>query len=550
MSISLRPYQSDLVTRIYNGWSSGSRNVMAVLPTGGGKSLVVSEIALNAYRQNTALAVIAHRKELVSQMSGHLARRGIRHRLIASTSTISQITGEHRAEFGKSLINPDAACAVVSVDTLVKRATKLVNWLPQVGMWITDECHHLIGNDRVALNKWGKAAAMFPNAYGLGVTATPCRADGNGLGHHADGLFDEMILGPSMRDLIDMGNLCDYQLALPLSDFTISDDAVTPTGDYSPTAMREASKKSHIVGDVVSEYVKHALFKRAICFATDVETANEISAKFNASGITAMSLSAETPPDVRAEYIRRFRDGKTFVLVNVDLFSEGFDCPACEVVIMARPTASLGVFLQQAGRALRPSPSKLYGLIIDHVGNVKRHGLPDKDHYWTLDRRDKRGKSNDPENIPMASCKSCSKPYERFFTVCPHCGAEPPLPAPGGRTIELVDGDLVLLDAAMLAAMRAATVLDSPADIAARVAMAAGSIAGTGAANKQIARIQMQQRLNEALCQWAGRGRALGRSDRELDKRLYLALGIDKHTALALPRADMEKLAITVEGWL
>jgi len=232
------------------------------------------------------------------------------------------------------------------------------------------------------------------------------------------------------------------------------------------------------------------------------------------------------------------------------LFGEGFDVPACEVVIMARPTASLAVYLQQFGRALRPMLGKLYGLIIDHVSNWKRHGYPDKPHYWTMDRRDKRAKrEKDPEDIPLTVCRGCSRPYERCLPSCPRCGWSPPLPEGGGRSIEEIDGDLVLLDRAKLAEMRKAIMLPSPADVGQRVATAAGSNAGKFHIDRQIERIQAQQRLDAAIAQWAGIQRHKGRSDGESYRRFFLTTGVDVLTALSLPRSDMEALASKVEGW-
>lgn len=538
-------YQAQLRADIYAGWQGGNRNMLAVLPTGGGKSVVVSQIIDDGHQQGLTECVIAHRNELVGQMSLHVARRGIKHRVIASNQSVGQIIAEHRSEFdGRSFVNPDARCSVVSVDTLIARKDALKEWSQQVTRWTIDEAHHVLRQ-----NKWGKAVAMFPNAYGLGVTATPKRADGMGLGRHHDGVFDNMVIGPSMRELIDMGALSDYEIAVPASDFTIDDADLAPSGDWSSKKMREASKRSHIVGDVVIEYQRRAAGKRAICFATDVETAGEMAVRFNEAGITAAAVSAKTPSDVRNDYIRRFRDGRITVLVNVDLFGEGFDVPAVEVVIMARPTASLAVYLQQFGRALRVLAGKQYGLVIDHVSNWKRHGFPDKQHVWSLDRREKRAKREpDPEIEDLTACRSCSRPYLRVLPACPYCGEVPPVPE-GGRSIDQIDGDLMLLDRDMLAKLRAAIELEAPDSIGSRVAQAAGDIAGKGAINKQVERIQTQQRLRAAIEQWGGIQRSLGRSDQESYRRFYLALGVDVLTALTQDRRDMERLAEIVEGW-
>ncbi len=477
----------------------------------------------------------------------HVAERGVMHRIIGPQNVVSAIVAKHRNKFGRSFINPSANCSVAGVDTLIARQADLTKWAAQQDFWTVDEAHHLLRG-----NKWGRAVEMFTNARGLGVTASPTRADGMGLGRHADGVFDDMIIGPSSRELMDLGAITDYEYVVPASDFQIDDDAITDSGDFSPKKMRDASKKSHIVGDVVKEYFARAFGKRGIVFATDVETANEIAANFNAIGIPAAAVSAQTPDQVRDDYVERFRDGRLWILVNVDLFGEGFDVPACEVVIMARPTASLAVFLQQAGRALRTFLGKLYGLIIDHVSNYKRHGFPDKRRYWTLDRREKRAKrAADPEEIALTACRNCSRPYEACLPRCPHCNHEPEVTASARGNIEQIDGDLILLDRAKLAELRAAAELEAPADVGRRVSFATGNAYAVKAKiNDQIERIQMQQRLDHAIAVWAGHQRALGRDDQQSYRRFYLTAGVDVLTARSLPRADMEKLAMQIEGWL
>ncbi len=545
MTITLRPDQFNLKVGVYSGWEAGKTNMLAVLPTGGGKSIVMSDIILDKANLGYRQIIMAHRTELVGQMSVHVGRRGIKHRIIAPKNVVRQVIEEHRREFnGFSYVNPTANCSVGGVDTILSRADQLQQWAEQQEHWYIDEAHHVLRN-----NKWGKCVDLFPRALGLGVTATPERADGQGLGIHSDGVFHDMVQGPTMRELINMGALCDYEIVVPESDFEVP-DKVAPSGDYSPQKMREASQKSHIVGDVVKEYIKYAFGKRAIVFATDVETANQISKNFNEQGIRSASVSAKTPTEVRSDYIRRFRDGELTVLVNVDLFGEGFDVPAVEVVIMARPTASLAVFLQQFGRVLRTMFGKQFGLVIDHVSNWKRHGFPDKPRLWTLDRREKRGKKEpDPEDIPLTVCKNCSRPYERFHVACPHCGHEPVV-VTGIRTLEQVDGDLMLLDRATLDQMRKESELPSPADVAQRTAHVAGDYAGQRAAQNQIERIQMQQQLEASINQWAGIQRWKNREDRESHKRFYLATGMTVQQALAEPRAKMETLNNAIQGWI
>lgn len=549
MTIILRPDQASLKQGVYNEWNAGAQNVLAVLPTGGGKSIVTTDIVLDGHNQGMTEVVMAHRNELVSQMSMHVARRGIKHRIIGSASTIAGIVQEHRAEFGRSFVNPDAKCSVGSVQTIVSRMDQLRQWAAQVDRFTGDEGHHFLRD-----NMWGKAANLFTNARGLLVTACPQRADGKGLGRHADGIVDAMVVGQTMRQLIDARSLSDYEFGIPRSDnpLEMDDGDVTEGGDFSPKKMRKASDKSQIVGDVVKEYQARAMGRRAICFAIDVKDSTDIANRFNEAGIPAASVSAKTDVGVRRDMIRRFREGRILVLVNVDLFDEGFDVPACDVVIMARPTASLNKYLQMAGRAMRIDPANpnKVALIIDHVSNFKRHRMPDRPRAWTLDRRDKRAKqAPDPDDIPLTACRECSRPYERVLPRCPYCGAEPPLPAPGSRTPERVDGDLMLLDRETLAQLRAAMTLEAPGDVAERVSHVAGAIAGKGAANRAIERHAAQAALRASIEQWAGIRRHMGEDDRVAHRRFYHATGMTVLHALALPRQEMEAMRATVEGW-
>lgn len=569
MTVILRPDQLDVKHKCYNSWNAGNRNVLNVANTGWGKSVVMSDIVLDFQNSGMKSAVMAHRNELVTQMSSHLAKRGVYHRIVGADKTVAQAVRKHREMFGKSFINPSAPTGVIGVDTLMARKEDLSGWCKQIDLFCIDEAHHTIGNwhvdehgnpvylsdgslkPRVEANKWGKAVQMFTNARGAGFSATPSRADGQGLGWESDGVFHDMVLGPSMRWLIENNNLSDFEIVCPDSDFHIDEDKKGKDGDFTHVEMRKAAKKSKIVGDIVLNYMMYAFGRKAIVFATDVETANEIADKFNASGISAASVHGKSSDTWREQSLDRFKSGAIRVLVNVDLFDEGFDCPDAEVCIMARPTASLAKYLQMVGRVLRYVLGKI-ALIIDHVSNVIRHKLPDKHRVWTLDRREKKAKQfKDPDEIELTRCIGCKRIYEKFRTSCPHCGAEKPLPEPRSRSVDMVEGDLILLDRETLKRMREATVLESAGDIGQRVAAAAGPMAGKGAANRQVEKIQAHELLKETIAIWAGQERAKGYNDREIHKRFYLTLGADVLTALdgSKTRKEMEELTETIQGW-
>jgi len=289
----LRDYQGTLEEQVYRAWNEQQhRNVLAVMPTGAGKT--VSFASILAQHQGVSCA-IAHRQELVGQISMALARFEVRHKIVGPTKVVKYIINEQVRELGQSFYDPNALCAVAGVDTLVRRADKLQHFLNQITLWVQDEAHHVIRN-----NKWGKAAALMPNARGLGVTATPIRADGKGLGRHADGVMDTLVEGPSMRWLIDNGYLTDYRIFAPPSDLDLSNVNVSQaTGDYNPVKLKTAVQESHLVGDVVAHYLRLAPGKQGITFATDVETATQISAQFNQAGVRAEVVSAKTPDKLR-----------------------------------------------------------------------------------------------------------------------------------------------------------------------------------------------------------------------------------------------------------
>lgn len=549
--IILHPYQSDAKQSIYDSWNSGKRYPLLVSGTGSGKSVIMSDIVKDGFQAGMKQAVIAHRNELVTQMSMHIAQRGIPHRIIGSDGTVAQAQRKHYKKFGKSFIDPTASTSVVGVDTLMARRDKLTTWFPQVHRWLGDEWHHAVQG-----NKWGNAIELFTNARGVGVTATPQRADGKGLGAHADGYMDDIITGPSMRFLIDNRYLSEYAVVWPTNDLKrINQEKTSKNGDWSHKTMRKAVEDDgkRIVGNVVQNYIKYAYGRRAIVFATDIKTADEFAEEFNSLGIRAASVNGNSTTSYREQCIDQFESGEINVLINVDLFDEGFDVPACDVIVMARPTASLGKYLQMVGRALRFLPDKV-ALIIDHVGNIVRHGFPDKHRDWSLNRRDKRGShKKDPEQIDLQRCNNveCGLPYEKFRTNCPYCGFEKPLPERKERSIEMVEGDLILLDPAALALMRQNTLLENATDISQRVAIAAGPIAGKAAANRQIEKILAQRELSEVIAQWAAVERLKGYNDREIHKRFYHTTGMDVISSLGSDNTakQFREMKDRIKGW-
>jgi len=561
----LRPYQAKAKSEIYGGWANGATNVLAVLPTGAGKTVLFSDII---HDHKGASCAIAHRQELVSQISLALARDKVRHRIIGPKSVVKLCVNLHMMELGASYYDPNSTCAVAGVDTLVRRTKELGAWLNSVTLCVQDEAHHVLKN-----NKWGTAFAMFPNAKGLGVTATPLRADGKGLGRHVDGLFDIMVLGPTARELINMGYLTEYRIFAPPSDFVRpGQDAIVGDGDFGKAKLKAAGRKSQITGDIVKHYLRIAPGKLGVTFTDSVETAVEVAAKFNAAGVPAAAISANTPNEERIAIMQRFKRRELMQIVNVDLLGEGVDVPAMEVVSMGRATESYALYVQQFGRPLRLLEGKKFALIIDHVGNVQRHGLPDARREWTLDRRDKKGSSLDSDTIPTRTCLImnevtgviCDAVYARIHTVCPVCGDKnKPV---SRKSMEEVDGDLIELDAEVLAAMRGEVddvhisaddfknslpdkelyrqelvskhvpLINQLANVKRFVAKQEVEI------QNHIDRLPAQLILRDAMSWWAGHQRAAGRPDSESFRRFYFKFGVDVLTAQTFNAGDAAEL--------
>lgn len=556
MTPARRPYQVKLNDDIHAAFDRGARTVLAELPTGGGKTVCMAHE--NAEEKGASID-IAHRQELVGQMSVALARNGVRHRIVAPRAVCAAIVRKHMDKVGRSYYDPNAWAGVAGVDTLIRRPPT-DPWFHQIRLWQTDEAHHLLKN-----NKWGKATELFPNARGIGWTATPGRADGYGLGRHADGVMDAMVSGPTMRELIRNGYLTDYRLLCPPSDLDLSNVPITATGDYSAPKLRAAVHKSHITGDIVRTYLQYAKGLKGVTFAVDVEHAQEIAQAFRAAGVRAEIVTAETPDTLRESILRRFEKGEIDQLVNVDLFGEGFDLPAIQCVSMGRPTESFSLFAQQFGRALRlmiadaiarswdaysvserlayiASSGKPYGWIFDHAGNTARHyGPPDKPRLWTLDRRERRGAHHPIDAIPMRTCGDCTAPYERTFQRCPYCGAIPEIT--DRSRPEFVDGDLMELSPEMLASLRGEiNRIDGhfwpPRGMPAPIA---GSVAA-----KHYERQNAQEILRHQIHLWAGWHKHQGQSDSEIYKRFFWGYGTDVMTAQTLGTNDALYLAAQI----
>lgn len=555
----LRPFQKEMDVGLTEAYAAGHKVVMMVLPCGAGKTIVFTHRI--ATFPGISL-VMAHRAELVTQASLTLAKAGIMHRIIGPGTLTKRCARLHMLALGKQFISSNARVICASVQTLDgkdfdMRYPVFANLLPQVGQWICDEGHHLL-----AKNMWGRVVAKMPNAIGLVPTATPERADGKGLGRHADGLVDEMVVGPTQRELIDWGFLTNYEIFSPPSCFDMSEVTVSSaTGDFNKTELRAAAhkQKKKIVGDLVDHYFRWAPNKLALCFVTDLETAANVCTGFNARGVKAAVISSKTDDVMRAQIMKQFGEGYWRVLVNVDILGEGVDVPAVECVILGRPTESFSLFNQQCGRPLRLAEGKNVAIIIDAVGNVQRHArvveYPDgrtlidlSRGSWTLDRREARGSSKgpDPDMLPMSRCSKCTKSYSGLLFICPFCGHDNS-PKPGERTLLNVEGDLTLLTAEDLAGMQG-----KRDQLIADYSAAARKLShvNPAAAMKQhknaenVAKAGKQ--LDNAIRFFGGFYEAHGDTRSSIYRRFSHRYGIDVMTAQGLPTKEAEALTLRI----
>jgi DNA repair protein RadD len=415
--IQLRPYQFAMIDEARAAYRQGNRAVLFQLPTGGGKTVTASTVVHGAAQRGNGTWWLTHRRELAEQASQTFHGLGIPH---------GTVQAGHVSD-------PRALVQVASIQTIVRRLSAL----PAPELIVFDEAHH------IGAASWEAVFNSFPKARILGLTATPWRLDGQGLSKW----FSHMVAGPSVAELIEGGSLSPYRLFAPaIPDL---EGVKTAAGDYQRGALAKAMNKPAIVGDAISHYRKLCPGKRAVAFAAGVENSRAIAEQFRSAGIPAEHVDGSMSDHERDGAVARFRRGETLVLSNADLFGEGFDVPAIEAAILLRPTKSLSLYLQQAGRALRPAEGKAEAIILDHAGNSLSHGLPDDEREWSLADREKRRRA-EALDVPVRQCTECFFVY-RPAPVCPSCGHRPPIRA---REVEVIDGSLEEVSRAEQAAKR------------------------------------------------------------------------------------------------
>ena len=403
--MNLRPYQTELIDAARAHLVAGRRRVLIQAPTGAGKTALTAYMLGQSAARGRRSWFIVHRRELILQSHRAFARAGISAGIIG-------------AGFPTDLRH---LVQIAGIQTLARRHRLLPD--PAIIVW--DEAHH------IAAGQWSEIYAAY-DCHHIGLSATPSRLDGTGLGQW----FDEIVQGPSVSDLIADGWLSPFRLFAPFRPDLSG--VRTRAGDYARDGLEDALDKPSITGDAVSHYRRLADGRRAVVFAVSVEHSRHVAAAFLQAGIRAAHVDGTTPAAERDATMRAFCDGDLRVLCNVDLFGEGVDVPGIECAILLRPTQSLSLYLQQVGRALRPAPGKAEAIILDHAGNALRHGLPDDPRQWSLEGKRRSRRQRDAEDVPVKHCPACFRVLASVARVCP-CGHQF---VPAFREIKTVDGVL------------------------------------------------------------------------------------------------------------
>jgi len=361
---SLRGYQIDNKRKIYEAWQR-CRAVMLQMPTGTGKTRLFVSIARDLHnygvehKRAVRILFLAHRKELIEQISQHVGEKySLAHGLIVA----------------QNMEQKSLPIQIGSVPTMTRR---LERWEDKdFDIIIIDEAHH------VKAKSYKKIIDFYPNAKILGVTATPYRL--NGAGFHPE--FDELIISASVAEFIKSGYLSEYVYysIKPTSDLQREIDRMKLDfqGDYMEKEMMGVMDRDFIRARILSSYQKFANGKKGIVYTISREHNIHLSREFNAVGIKSAAIDSDTPKEEREKLVSKFRNGEIQVLFNVNIFSEGFDCPDVEVIQLARPTRSLAMYLQQVGRGLRPHETKENLIILDNVGLFNKFGFPSARRKW------------------------------------------------------------------------------------------------------------------------------------------------------------------------
>jgi DNA repair protein RadD len=415
--IELRNYQHGAIGNLRVSIGAGNKRVLLQAATGAGKTIIACEMIRLAMNKQKRVIFIAHRKEIINQTSGKLDAFGINHGVIMANH---------------SRVN-NHPVQVASIQTLTRRDK------PPADLIIIDETHLACSASfKEILNHYSGATV-------IGLTATPTRLDGKGLGE----IYSDIIQVVPMAKLIEEGHLVKPRVFAP---FTPDMKGIKKSkGDYDAIQTANLMDRKEITADIVKHWQQSALDRKTIVFASSVEHSKNIVAEFIECGISAKHLDANIPATERDQTLQDWRDGQFTVLSNMGLFIEGLDVPAAACCILARPTKSLTIYLQAVGRVMRPAENKSDCIILDCAGLTYEHGFVDEAREWTLEGKAKKPRD---EMTAVHICDECGAAYSKAQHPheCPECGAKTPVEA---KTVEQADVDMVELTPSIVEQLRA-----------------------------------------------------------------------------------------------
>ena len=410
MRQTLRDYQTDAVDQARAAITAGD-HALITLPTGSGKTTVGAEIARLAVAKGGRVLWIAHRTELIDQAAERLRSFGLR-------------VGEIKAGRSRDLSAPTQ---VASIQTLAARLSdpEIIEWVRSARVCITDEAH------RTRAASYAAVREFMPRAAHIGLTATPVRLDGRGLGE----VYDAIVCPTTSRDLIERGLLVEpVYFAASQPDLTGVKRTRGGRGEYEAKGSAKAMSAPQITGSIVDTYLRLAKGRKGVVFAAGVANSRALCQSFNDAGVNAAHVDGGTPEPERADILERLRSGALDLVCNVDVLTEGWDLPALEVCVDAAPTTSWGKFMQRVGRIMRPTGDQ--PMVLDHAGNLVRHGFPTD--LVAFDLGDSPLKKGAPSKAKI--CQQCFAVMPVSKRVCTFCGAEFPKRVSGGPL--LVAGEL------------------------------------------------------------------------------------------------------------
>jgi superfamily II DNA or RNA helicase len=421
LKVDLRAYQVDVIQRLRAAIGAGDRRPLLVAPTGAGKTIIAAAIIESAVQRRSQVLFLAHRRELITQAAQKLWN--------AADVDAGVIMAGHP-------LRPDEPVQVASVQTLWHRAmrTSAID-RPEADLVIVDEAH------RARAQTYQKILDAYPGAVILGLTATPCRGDGRGLGN----IFDRIVECPPVGELVALGHLVPTVVYAP--DGPELTGVRVERGDYVEKQLAERMDVPQLVGDVVAHWLKLGRDCQTVVFASGVQHSVHLRDEFRRAGIWAEHVDGKTPVEERDAILQRLADGQVQVVCNYGVLTEGWDCPAVSCCVLARPTKNMGLYRQMVGRVLRPASGKTDALVLDHAGATHEHGFVEEPVEWSLDT-DKRAAN--PRTAGGAGGDT------RSFKDCPECGALRSAGKPCGacgwkpnqkaRDVEVADGELARLD--------------------------------------------------------------------------------------------------------